>query len=187
MKLKRTLRAVAVVAATGSCFLFPQEATLKVGISSPGGPEGLAGIELDIGGAIFPERLLTATDLVADTLFVVPDGGTATVAARLVQDGRTVAGGTAEWDLEPEAEWRLWISRDLHPDDLITDDLENGNPVCGPPYSVGPCERIWRFRHRGRRRQLRGRGAVADSVRVAYRRLPPLCRVPVRKAVIPRR
>ncbi len=37
MKLKRTLQAVAVVAATGSCFLLPHEATLAV--KKPGFPD----------------------------------------------------------------------------------------------------------------------------------------------------
>ena len=141
MKLKRTMQAVAIMAATGSCFLSPQEATLTLeGI----GQEDLAGLRLFIGGDIFPdlddERGFTATEL-ADTLqFGVPDHGTAAVTALVVQDGRVVAEGTREWGLEPEVEWTLYINRGLHSAvSPVGGDLEN--PECAWWW----CHRVWRF------------------------------------------
>lgn len=108
MRLRQTLQAVAVVAAAGSCARAPQEATLTVETVEMV-EKDLAGLELDIGGAI-PERLFTTADPVYAP-FVVPDAGTATVAARLVQDGRTVAEGLVEWELKPERQWTLSVNR----------------------------------------------------------------------------
>ena len=164
MKLTRTLQAVAVVAATGSCFLLPQEeATLTMEASGADSswvtwpldqntkrvlvlnglddPKGLAGLELDIGGAILPEQFTATTGL--GTQFVVPDGGTATVTARLVQDGRTVAEGTAEWGLESEIRWTLFVERaPFHSYNGNASGVEPGeDPRCGWFW----CHSVWRF------------------------------------------
>ena len=155
---------VAAVAATGSCFLFPQEPTLTVEASGadsswvtwPLGqdtarvlvinglddPKGLAGLEIEIGGAVFPERLFTATAGLG-TQFVVPDGGRAMVTVRLMQDGRAVAEGTVEWDLESEIQWTLVVERaPYHSYNGNASGVEPGeDPRCGWFW----CHGVWRL------------------------------------------
>lgn len=144
MKMKRTLQAVAIMAATESCSSPTLlESALLLEVDGLG--EELADLELFIGGDVFPgsdERRFTATDLLAlaDTLGLhwgVPDHGTATVTARIVEDDRVVAEGTGEWNLEPDCQWELFINRGLH--DRIDDsaDLE-----C---REFSGCHRKWRF------------------------------------------
>ncbi|MCE2398680.1 MAG: hypothetical protein J4F34_06575 [Gemmatimonadetes bacterium] len=145
MKMKRTLQAAAIMAATGSCFLSSKEATLSLRALTADGEE-VAGLELFVGGDVFPglnARKFTATGLLADTShWVVPDHGTATATARIFEDGRVVAEGIGEWGLEPEVEWILYISRGysavLH---VVGVDPED--PKC--PEGIPECHRVWRF------------------------------------------
>ena len=127
MKMKRTLQAMAVMAATGACFLSSKETTLTLDAYADG--EELAGLELFIGGVVFPglnARKFTATELLAPGAleFVVLDHGTATMTARLIEDGRIVAEGAGEWDISPEDDFELVVKR------TSSDGYNTSKPDC---------------------------------------------------------
>lgn len=161
----RTLMLVLVtlVVAGGCSLLGPgQDATLSVSVpvccyeeqwpigdttsvtvnTSLDDPRGLAGLEITIGGQI-PTRVFTAADFVdhAEPRFTVPDGGVATVFARLIQDGRIVAEGSESWPLEPEVVWRLNVTRAPYPVNEGLNGVDLENPRCQWFW----CFRNWRF------------------------------------------
>lgn len=99
--------------------------------SSLDDPNGLAGLSILIGGEI-PSRDLTAQDFVghSQTPFLVPDAGAATFSARLALGGQVVAEGRGTWNLEPEVEWQLEVSRAPYPINEGLNGIDLANPRC---------------------------------------------------------
>lgn len=67
-------------------------------------PKGFAGLELIINGDNMPRRVYTASYFAdtRETKFRVSESGFASVTARVVQDGRTVAEISEQWGLGPK-------------------------------------------------------------------------------------
>ena len=110
-------------------------------------PHGFAGLELEIAGA-GPRMTFTAADFATaerQPKFGVPDSGDVTFRARLTQDDHVVAEGSGSWNLEPQVEWRLIVSRTPLPINqrfgFSMDDIEHENPPC----AWFGCIRNWRF------------------------------------------
>ena len=102
---------------------------------------GFAGLEVVVGGTGMPVRTYRASHFasVGEPRFKVPDTGFATVIARIVQGGRTVAEVSDRWELEWEIQWDLHVDRGPYPPGGgIPRDLDN--PECRWPT----CAFIWR-------------------------------------------
>ena len=137
---------VLVIMAAARCGPPPPEPVAALDLvahSDLADPKGLAGIEVgvDVEGTVWPqgfELRFTAADIADTVRLGIWDGGTVAVTARLAQDGRTVAEGTAEWESEL-VYWHLWILRDLYP---YGDSVDLDNPQCRP---FARCHGVWRF------------------------------------------
>ena len=159
----RVITLVATVLAAGCNLLDPrQDATLLISVDTGGykaqwpigdstrvtvntsldDPKGLAGLQVTIGGQI-AGREFTALDFVdqSEPRFTVPDAGVATIATRLVQDGRVVAEGYQSWPLEPDVEWKLRVTRAPYPPSEALNGIDLENPRCQWFW----CFRNWRF------------------------------------------
>ena len=102
---------------------------------------GFAGLEIVVSGPDMPSRGFNASSLANAEAphFKVPDSGYMTLAARIVQDGRTVAEISEPWGLGPELHWDLVIDRAPYPPrNGIAADIEN--PECQWWW----CVAIWR-------------------------------------------
>lgn len=136
-KMHALLAAVLLVVGCSNPFATGPDPTLEVSVTSrdylvrnrPGdtarvlvrqgfeNPEGFAGLEIVIGGDNMPMRTYTAAYLASnpEPKFRVPDTGFATVTARIVQDGRTVAEISETWGLSQKIQWSLFIHRTPYP------------------------------------------------------------------------
>lgn len=104
-------------------------------------PKGLAGLEVVIGGEDMGMRTYTASYFARgeEVKFKVPATGNASVTARIVQDGRTVAQISKQWALGSKIQWTLDVDRSPWPSgNGIPDNLER--PVCQWFW----CHEVWR-------------------------------------------
>ena len=104
-------------------------------------PNGLAGLEVEIGGHGIDRRVLTAKDL-PSARFGVPESGTIQVAVGLRRDGRVVAEGRATWDLEADVEWWAEVRRAPYPLGAVADNITGPNPISCNWFW---CHSVWRF------------------------------------------
>ncbi len=104
-------------------------------------PNGLAGLEVEIGGHGIDRRVLTAKDL-PSARFGVPESGTIQVAVGLRRDGRVVAEGRATWDLDADVEWWAEVRRAPYPLGAVADNITGPNPISCNWFW---CHSVWRF------------------------------------------
>lgn len=79
-------------------------------------PRGLAGLEVTVSGDDMPTRTYNASHFAGgDVQFRVPDTGFATIVARIVQDGRTVAEVSGRWGFGPKTRWDIDVERAPYP------------------------------------------------------------------------
>ena len=114
---------------------------LFVPMSDLDDPKGLAGIEIRVSWPGSDTLTFTATDLPSPE-FEVPNDGSIWVDARLRQNGEIVSEGSANWYLDPGAEWTVFVNRVPAPLHSAPDRITGPNPV---PCAWWWCHQLWRF------------------------------------------
>ncbi len=104
-------------------------------------PNGLAGLEVEVGGRGVDRRVFTAGSL-PSARFEVPESGAIEIDVRLRRGGRVVAEGLAIWDLEADVEWTTRVMRAPYPAGALPDNITGPNPIkCNWFW----CHSVWRF------------------------------------------
>ena len=107
---------------------------LFVPMSDLDDPKGLAGIEIRVSWPGSDTLTFTATDLPSPE-FEVPNDGSIWVDARLRQNGEIVSEGSANWYLDPGAEWTVFVNRVPAP--LHSALTESRDPIRCPALGGG--------------------------------------------------
>ena len=107
-------------------------------------PRGFAGLEIIIDGDNMSRRTYTASYFasIGEVKFRVPGAGFATVTARIVQDGRTVADISESWGLGSKIQWDLLVDRARFPpsEGFPGSGFDPDNPECGWFW----CHEVWK-------------------------------------------
>ena len=131
------------VSVNDSDVMFTREGERVTLYNSLADPNGLAGIEVEVGGAGIPPRMFTAAELPTNP-FDVPESGSAQVRVRVIQNGEVVAEGTAQWALASEVQWTVEVERSLYPINMgvAADATTAPNPQNCVWFG---CHGVWRF------------------------------------------